>query len=244
MLMADVLAGRAARRSCLADFLEFLATAGRTPRSLPDRLPPHRHVRHESEPHLWTADEIRRVLAVIDRQSAAGKRDYAMILATARLGPGYPDGSITKEAVDGFLYGRHLRSSTVRRNELALRQLAGHAQAFGWDACTPAAATRVRVRHQPPYVLTDDEDGPVGIIDTEARWRHARRLLHYNILKPEDRVAGLLLLYARGPASPSTTSTKTASTCGSGSATSPSCCPGHSPHSSSSSLPPAADTPH
>ncbi len=37
---------------------------------------------------------------------------------------GYPDGSITKEAVDGFLYGRHLRSSTVRRNELALRQLA------------------------------------------------------------------------------------------------------------------------
>ena len=70
---------------------------------------------------------------------------------------GYPDGSITKEAVDGFLYGRHLRSSTVRRNELALRQLACHAQAFGWDACTPAAATRVRVRHQPPYVLTDDE---------------------------------------------------------------------------------------
>jgi integrase len=76
----------AAMRSCLADFLDFLATAGRTPRSLADRLPPHRHVRHESEPHLWTADEIRRVLAVIDRQSAAGKRDYAMILATARLG--------------------------------------------------------------------------------------------------------------------------------------------------------------
>jgi len=70
---------------------------------------------------------------------------------------GYPDGSITKEAVDGFLYGRHLRSSTLRRNELALRQLAGHAQGLGWDAYTPTATTRVRVRHQPPYVLTDDE---------------------------------------------------------------------------------------
>jgi integrase/recombinase XerD len=70
---------------------------------------------------------------------------------------GYPDGSITKEAVEGFLYGRHLRSSTIRRNELALRQLVEHAQAFGWDAHTPAARTRVRVRHQPPYVLTDDE---------------------------------------------------------------------------------------
>ena len=76
----------AAMRSCLADFLAFLAAAGRTPRSLADRLSPHRHVRHESEPHLWTADEIRRVLAVIDRQSATGKRDYAMILTTARLG--------------------------------------------------------------------------------------------------------------------------------------------------------------
>ncbi|MGH3496330.1 MAG: tyrosine-type recombinase/integrase [Pseudonocardiaceae bacterium] len=70
---------------------------------------------------------------------------------------GYPDGSITREAVDGFLYGGHLRSSTVRRNELALRQLAEYAWAAGWDACAPAAATRVRVRVQPPYVFTDDE---------------------------------------------------------------------------------------
>ena len=70
---------------------------------------------------------------------------------------GYPDGSITREAAGGFLYGRHLRASTIRRNELALRQLAEHAQAAGWDAFTPAAATQVRVRHQPPYVFTDDE---------------------------------------------------------------------------------------
>ena len=76
----------ASMRSCLADFLAFLAGCGRTPHSLADRLPPHRHVRHESEPHLWSPDEIRKVLAVIDRHSVAGKRDYAMILATARLG--------------------------------------------------------------------------------------------------------------------------------------------------------------
>jgi integrase len=76
----------AAMRSCLADFLAFSAGVGRTPSGLAGRLPPQRHVRHESEPHLWTADEIRRLLAVIDRQSATGKRDYAMILATARLG--------------------------------------------------------------------------------------------------------------------------------------------------------------
>ena len=76
----------ASMRSSLADFLAFLADAGRGPQGLAGRLPPHRHLRHESEPHLWTAGEIRRLLAVIDRQSATGKRDYAMILMTARLG--------------------------------------------------------------------------------------------------------------------------------------------------------------
>jgi integrase len=70
---------------------------------------------------------------------------------------GYPNGSITKEAVDEFLYSRHLRSSTVRRSQLALRQLAEYAQALGWAAHTPAVTALVRVRHQPPYVLTDDE---------------------------------------------------------------------------------------
>jgi len=70
---------------------------------------------------------------------------------------GYANGSITKEAVDGFCYGRHLRSSTIRRNELALRQLSEHAQGIGWEAYIPAATTRVRLRHQSPYVLTDDE---------------------------------------------------------------------------------------
>jgi len=42
---------------------------------------------------------------------------------------------------------------------------------------------------------------PAGVIDTEARWEQARRLLHDGTLKPEDRVAGLfVLLYAQWPA--------------------------------------------
>ncbi|MDA8279210.1 MAG: tyrosine-type recombinase/integrase [Actinomycetota bacterium] len=91
---------------------------------------------------------------------------------------GYSDGSITKEAVDGFLYGRHLRSSTIRRNELALRQLAEHAQGVGWAAYSPAATTRVRVRHQPPYVLTDDEVARLfGAIDSQAMSLYSNKAL-------------------------------------------------------------------
>jgi hypothetical protein len=41
-------------------------------------------------------------------------------------------------------------------------------------------------------------DGPRRVIDSEARWAHARRLLHDDSIKAEDRVAGLLvLLYAQ-----------------------------------------------
>jgi hypothetical protein len=43
--------------------------------------------------------------------------------------------------------------------------------------------------------------GPTGVIDTETRWEQARWLLHDGTLKPEDRVAGLLvLLYAQNAA--------------------------------------------
>lgn len=43
--------------------------------------------------------------------------------------------------------------------------------------------------------------GPSGAVNAEHRWSLARRLLHDDTLKPEDRVAGLLLLlYAQRPA--------------------------------------------
>jgi len=42
--------------------------------------------------------------------------------------------------------------------------------------------------------------GPTRVLDTEARWQQARWLLHDTTLRPEDRVAGLLvLLYAQWP---------------------------------------------
>ncbi|MEW2121203.1 site-specific integrase [Streptomyces sp. NPDC005474] len=44
-------------------------------------------------------------------------------------------------------------------------------------------------------------NGPTQPMDNEARWDTARRLLHDDTLKPEDRLAGLLLLlYAQWPA--------------------------------------------
>jgi integrase len=71
---------------------------------------------------------------------------------------GYADGSIIQEPVEGFLYDRHLKASTIRREEIILRDLAEHARQFGWPAWAPPALTRVKTRHRPPpYVFSDEE---------------------------------------------------------------------------------------
>ena len=73
-------------------------------------------------------------------------------------GDGYADGSIIQEAVEGFLYGRHLKASTIRREEITLRELAEHARQFGWPAWAPPTLTRVKNGHRPPpYVFSDEE---------------------------------------------------------------------------------------
>ena len=74
-------------RSALADFLRHLHQGGQIREDLAGRLPPQRYPRRgESVPYPWTAEDVRLVLGQIDRQSAIGKRDYAMVLLTARLG--------------------------------------------------------------------------------------------------------------------------------------------------------------
>ena len=71
---------------------------------------------------------------------------------------GYADSSIIQEAVEGFLYGRHLKASTIRREEIILRDLAEHARQFGWPAWAPPTLTRLKTRHRPPpYVFSDEE---------------------------------------------------------------------------------------
>ena len=92
---------------------------------------------------------------------------------------GYADGSIVKEAVEEFLYGRHLKASTIRREELVLRDLAGHARQFGWQAWAPPALTAVKKPHRPPpYVFSDEEIRRLfRVIDTQPLSENSNRAL-------------------------------------------------------------------
>jgi integrase/recombinase XerD len=92
---------------------------------------------------------------------------------------GYADGSIVKEAVEEFLYGRHLKASTIRREEIVLRDLAEQARQFGWHAWAPATLTRVKAPHRPPpYVFSDDEIRRLFyVIDTQRLSEMSNRAL-------------------------------------------------------------------
>lgn len=71
--------------------------------------------------------------------------------------------------------------------DATLREKAGHF--IRW-----ASANKLTSLHFPAVKW----GGPAAVIDTEDRWDQARRLLHDATLKPEDRVAGLLvILYAQ-----------------------------------------------
>ena len=95
-----------------------------------------------------------------------------------------------------WLAGHHLELGTARQGDLDAWLASGHA-----SRCREAGHfIRWARRHKQTSleVAATRWDGPNGALDAEERWAQARRLLHDNTIRAEDRVAGLLvLLYAQ-----------------------------------------------
>lgn len=72
--------------SDLRGFLRYLVMNGIVDACLIDRVPKIRIAPDERIPDVWTEDEVRRLLAIVDRGSPVGKRDYAILLLAAKLG--------------------------------------------------------------------------------------------------------------------------------------------------------------
>lgn len=72
--------------SRLRMFLSYLYLFGYTTENLAERVPEYRLGCSQSLVKIWESDEIDKVLAVIDRSSPKGKRDFAMISIVAELG--------------------------------------------------------------------------------------------------------------------------------------------------------------
>lgn len=70
----------------LRSFVRFLHLRGKIGRDLATSVPTVRKWSHTSVPKKLTPDEVKRVLAIPDRKTATGRRDYAILLLLARLG--------------------------------------------------------------------------------------------------------------------------------------------------------------
>ena len=72
--------------SDMRSFLRFLTMRGVVQKDLSVELPTIRFPRDASIPSVWDHELVVRLLGAIDRSSAKGKRDYAILLLACRLG--------------------------------------------------------------------------------------------------------------------------------------------------------------
>jgi len=66
--------------------LFVLYAEGLIPDNVASAVPQKFRVTNNRMPYLWTADEVRRLLAATERNSPTGKRNYAILLLIAKLG--------------------------------------------------------------------------------------------------------------------------------------------------------------
>ena len=72
--------------SDVRSFLRFLTMRGILQKDLSAELPEIRVARDATIPSVWDQELIVRLLGAVDRSSAKGKRDYAILLLACRLG--------------------------------------------------------------------------------------------------------------------------------------------------------------
>jgi len=65
---------------------EYALSAGLHTDSFSYMIPRVKNIRRQRLPHIFTPDEVRKLISAVDKNHPTGKRDYAMLLMTARLG--------------------------------------------------------------------------------------------------------------------------------------------------------------
>jgi integrase len=72
--------------SHLRAFFRHLCMKGLIASSLVDEIPKIRIYRDDRIPTVWSPRDVNALLAAVDRSSAGGKRDYAILMLAAKLG--------------------------------------------------------------------------------------------------------------------------------------------------------------
>jgi integrase/recombinase XerD len=129
--------------TALRSFLRNLRYCGKTKLDLAAAVPVVANWSMSSIPRAIAADQVRRLLDSIDRRSATGRRDYAILLLLARLG--LRSGEVTSLELDDIDWSAgHLsvHGKSGRRSELPLPSEVGKAIAAYLRRGRPASISR------------------------------------------------------------------------------------------------------
>ncbi len=146
--------------SVLREFFRYLYAEGILQTDLSGDVPRPKIYAEEDIPETWTPEEIRRLLAEINRNSAIGKRDYAMVLLAAVLG--MRAGDICALQFKNIDWHRKLitytQQKTGKDNVLPLLPSVGEAIIdYLKNGRLDSECSNVFIRHVPPYGPIESE---------------------------------------------------------------------------------------
>ncbi|MCL2153813.1 MAG: tyrosine-type recombinase/integrase [Oscillospiraceae bacterium] len=135
-------------------FFTFLFESEFITEDLAAKLPKVRTPRNATIPHVWSKEDIQKLLSVIDREDPKGKRDYAMLLIAIRLGLRISD--IRNLKLSSINWNRQIISikmvKTGQSIELPLLKDVGWAIIDYLKNGRPATSSEcVFVRHRAPF---------------------------------------------------------------------------------------------
>jgi site-specific recombinase XerD len=129
--------------SALRSFLQYARYRGKTKLDLAAAVPTVANWSMSSIPRAIPADQVRQLLASIDRRTPAGCRDYAILLLLARLG--LRSGEVASLELDNIDWNAgqlSVRGKSGQRSELPLSAEVGEAIATYLRRGRPKSASR------------------------------------------------------------------------------------------------------
>jgi len=138
--------------SALRSFFRYTRYRGEVVLDLAAAVPVVANWSMPSIPRAISADQVHRLLASIDRQTATGRRDYAILLLLARLGLRSSEVAFLElDDIDWNTGTLNVRGKSSRFNEFPLPQEVGKAiAAYLRDGRPPSTSRRVFLRAKAP----------------------------------------------------------------------------------------------
>jgi integrase/recombinase XerD len=140
--------------SVLRNYFTFLRGKNFITTDLAASLPHVRILRNAFIPHAWKTDDVKKLLASIDRDSVKGKRDYAILLLIVHLGLRVSD--IRNMKLSSLNWNRKTITLSVKKTSQALELPL--LDDIGWaiidylkNGRPQTACDRLFVRHRAPF---------------------------------------------------------------------------------------------